>query len=281
MSLRLPWAVVSKLVRKGSLESDADGDSQSWHHRSVPIPAGGLGIQALTPPALPPPHRSCFVLSSQGEVLAACLLSQGATRPPYHRGGWVGRWRGLGEGNGVPVNREIDRAGRREGRGRSWCWSPSPGWSHLMATVVDGGWPRQERQPSHAPILMRTLISCLCFWDIKILGTNSWLAQPACIWDGVNAAGVWARRCWRAGEGLLSQGQAGGCGMSSACSHHWSSMKPRVFKHCLVLRGGFLFPLFHVPSGKRASTGLGSYHLHLASDLHPGRTFCLMATTER
>lgn len=110
----------------------------------------------------------------------------------------LGGGKGLGEGNGVPVNQELDRAGRGEGRERSWCWcwNPSPGWSHLMATVVDGGWPWQERQPSHAPILMRALGSCLCLCDHK----NSWdkfLAHSASLCSG------WCKRCRRVGQKVL------------------------------------------------------------------------------
>lgn len=116
---------------------------------------------------------------------------------------------------------------------------------------------------------------------IKILGTNSWLAQAACVWDGAKAAGVWARRCRRAGEGLLGPGgDALGCGMSSACSCLWSSMKSRAFKLCLVLSSAGWLLAFPLPCPIWRPCK-GSCHLQLASDPHHGRTFWLMATTEQ
>lgn len=189
------------------------------------------------------------------------------------------------------MNQEMDRAGRGEGNvlqkgpGAGAWWDPSPGCSLLTATVVDGGWPWQERRPPHAPALTGALGSCLCSWDHK----NSWDKFLAC---SASLCLRWRKCCQCAGQKVLGElargcfasgGGTRGRGMSSACSHRWSSMKSRAFKDRLVLGStGWLlaFPL-PCPSGDHARAGLGSCHLQLASDPHPGRTFWLMAATEQ
>ena len=100
------------------------------------------------------------------------------------------------------MNQEMDRAGRGEGKvlqkgpGAGAQWDPSPGWSLLTATVVDGGWSRQERRLRHAPALMRALGSCLCSWDHK----NSWDKFLAC---SASLCLGWRKCCRRAGQKVL------------------------------------------------------------------------------
>lgn len=215
-------------------------------------------------------------------MLSAWMLSQAALPPPCGKGSWgQGVVGGLGEGNGVPVNQEMDRAGRGEEKVPvlSARWDPSPGWSLLTATVVDGGWPRWERRLPHAPALTRALGSCLCSWDHK----NSWdkfLARSARLCLGwrksCRRVGQKARESWRGAA--RPRGGARGRGMSSACPCRWSSMKSRACKCCLVLSSmGWLlaFPLPR-PTWRPCR---GSCHLQLACDPHPGRIFWLMVTT--
>lgn len=160
-------------------------------------------------------------------------------------------------------------------------WDPIPGWSLLTATVVDGGWPRRERRLLHAPALTRALGSCLCSWDHK----NSWDKFLAC---SASLCLGWRKSCRRVGQKVheswrgaaQSPGGALGCGMSSACSYLWSSMKSRAFKLCVVLSSAGWLLAFPLPCAIWRPCK-GPCHLQLASDLHPGRTFWLMATTEQ
>lgn len=134
-----------------------------------------------------------------------------------------------------------------------------------MATVVDGGWPWQERRLLHAPALTRALSSCLCSWDHK----NSWdkfLAHSASLCLG------WCEYC-----------SAGGV---SGARHILFLLLVLHEVHlsivwCWALQDGFLLFLFHVPSGDHPRAGLGSCHLQLASDLHPSRTLWSMAITKQ
>lgn len=109
--------------------------------------------------------------------------------------------------------------GQETGRGEgkvlvpgAW-WDPSPGWSLLTATVVDGGWPWRERRLLHAPALTRALGSCLCSWDHK----NSWdkfLARSASLCLG------WRKSCRRVGQ-KVQESWRGAARSQEGCSGMW------------------------------------------------------------
>lgn len=86
-------------------------------------------------------------------------------------------------------------------RERLWYWVHSG--THGLAGP--SGWPPwwmvggHGRRGGCCTIPLSRELSALVYVPgiIKILGTNSWLAQPVCDWNGVKAAGMWAKKGWR------------------------------------------------------------------------------------
>lgn len=137
------------------------------------------------PPALQGSLQAWFSLLQR--LWEAVRSSQAAVRPPPAQGG---AWSGLRDGSEVPVRREksgksssrrvllLGQGGIQALAGPSW-WPP---WWRVGGHGSRGG--RRTLQPSRE-------LSALVYVPgiIKIPGTNSWLPQAGCVWDGVNAAG--------------------------------------------------------------------------------------------